>query len=210
MIQIVKIIFLEDKDTFILHNQYHSDWLYGDTRNQGISCIVFGLVPTKYSSISKIGGIDIIDTLFSSIYIPMNGSPVHSWDVLGIDFLHNMHPTVSSQCEITSIISQIHKARNTCHLVCSSLGIGNLSIPCHKGHGGFLNMGQFDLCIFVVVSNWQYRNSLTHWGRDKMVAIFQTTFPNGFSWGKMYEFRLTFHWSLFLGVQLTIFQHWFR
>ena len=27
---------------------------------------------------------------------------------------------------------------------------------------------------------------------------------------KIYEFRLTFHWSLFLGVQLTIFQHWFR
>ena len=32
----------------------------------------------------------------------------------------------------------------------------------------------------------------------------------GFSWIKMYEFRLTFHWSLFLGAQLTIFQHWFR
>ena len=27
---------------------------------------------------------------------------------------------------------------------------------------------------------------------------------------KMYEFRLRFHWSLFLRVQLTIFQHWFR
>ena len=51
---------------------------------------------------------------------------------------------------------------------------------------------------------------LTHWGRDKMTAIFQTTFSNGFSWMKMYEFRLTFHWSLFPGVQLTIFQHWFR
>ena len=51
---------------------------------------------------------------------------------------------------------------------------------------------------------------LTHWGRDKMAAIFPTTFSNGFSWMKMYEFRLTFHWSLFLGVQLTIFQHWFR
>ena len=25
-----------------------------------------------------------------------------------------------------------------------------------------------------------------------------------------YEFRLKFHWSLFLRVQLTIFQHWFR
>ena len=51
---------------------------------------------------------------------------------------------------------------------------------------------------------------LTHWGRDKMAAIFQTTFWNGFSWLKMHEFRLTFHWSLFLGVQLTIFSHWFR
>ena len=26
----------------------------------------------------------------------------------------------------------------------------------------------------------------------------------------MFEFRLNFHWSLFLGVQLAIFQHWFR
>ena len=53
-------------------------------------------------------------------------------------------------------------------------------------------------------------NVLTHWGRDKMAAIFQTTFSNGFSWMKIYEFWLTFHWSLFLGLQLTIFHHWFR
>ena len=39
---------------------------------------------------------------------------------------------------------------------------------------------------------------------------FQTTFSNGFCWMKLYEFRLKFHWSLFLGVQLTIFQHWCR
>ena len=30
------------------------------------------------------------------------------------------------------------------------------------------------------------------------------------SYMQMYEFRLTFHWSLLLGVQLTIFRHWFR
>ena len=47
-----------------------------------------------------------------------------------------------------------------------------------------------------------YMNELTHWGRDKMAAIFQMIFSNGYSWMKMYEFRLTFHWSLFLGVQL--------
>ena len=51
---------------------------------------------------------------------------------------------------------------------------------------------------------------LTHWGRDKTAAIFQTTFSNEFSWMKMYEFRLRFHWSLFLRFELTISQHWFR
>ena len=44
---------------------------------------------------------------------------------------------------------------------------------------------------------------LTHWGRDKMAAISKTTFSHAFSWMKMYEFRLRFHWSLFLMVQLT-------
>ena len=51
---------------------------------------------------------------------------------------------------------------------------------------------------------------LTHWGRDKMVAISQTTFLSAFSWMEMFEFRLKFHWSLFLRVQLTKFQHCFR
>ena len=52
--------------------------------------------------------------------------------------------------------------------------------------------------------------SLTHWGRDKMAAIFHTTFSNGFSWMKLFKFRLRFHWSLFPRVQIIIFQHWFR
>ena len=52
--------------------------------------------------------------------------------------------------------------------------------------------------------------SLTHWGRDKMDAVSQTTGSNAFSWMKMYWFWLKFHWTLFPRVQLTIFQHWFR
>ena len=51
---------------------------------------------------------------------------------------------------------------------------------------------------------------LTHWGRDKMAAIFQTAVSNGFSWMKMYELWLKFHRSLFPRAQLTIFQHWIR
>ena len=52
--------------------------------------------------------------------------------------------------------------------------------------------------------------ALTHWGRDKMAAISQTILSIAFSWMKMLEFRLNFHWSLFLRVHLTIFRHWFR
>ena len=64
----------------------------------------------------------------------------------------------------------------------------------------------------ITVHVWIYIRArhLTHWGRDKMAAISQTMFSNAFSWMKMYEFRLKFHWSLFLRFQLTIFQHWFR
>ena len=52
--------------------------------------------------------------------------------------------------------------------------------------------------------------ALAHWDQDKMAANFLTTFSNTFSWMKIYEFRLGFHWSLFPRAQLTIFQHWFR
>ena len=55
-----------------------------------------------------------------------------------------------------------------------------------------------------------YPSTLTHWGRDKMDAIFQTTFSNAFPWMKIYQFRLRFHWSLLPRDQLTILQHWFR
>ena len=51
---------------------------------------------------------------------------------------------------------------------------------------------------------------LTHRGRDKMAAISQTTLSSAFSWMEMFEFRLKFQWSLFIRVESTIFQHWFR
>ena len=58
---------------------------------------------------------------------------------------------------------------------------------------------------------WEtYTLTLTHWGRDKIDAISQTTFSNVFSSMKMFEFRLKFHWCLFPRAQFTISQHWFR
>ena len=61
----------------------------------------------------------------------------------------------------------------------------------------------------VIKKVFSCHDILTHWGRDKMDAIYQTAFSNAFSWMKMDEFRLRFHWSVFPRVSLTIFQHWF-
>ena len=51
---------------------------------------------------------------------------------------------------------------------------------------------------------------LTCWGQDKMLAIFQMTFSDAFSWIKMYEFGLRFHRIFFLRVEWITLQHWLR
>ena len=57
-----------------------------------------------------------------------------------------------------------------------------------------------------IVVNWLCY-PLTHWGRDKMTAISQTTLSIAFASMKMLKFRLNFHWSLFLRFPSTISQH---
>ena len=54
-------------------------------------------------------------------------------------------------------------------------------------------------------SLWRHRNAL-----DKMTAISQTILSDAFSWMKSFVFWFKFRWSLFLRVQLTISQQWFR
>ena len=70
---------------------------------------------------------------------------------------------------------------------------------------GFNNNNKKSSVAYSVTPTYQHTEAET-----KMAVIFQTTFSNGFLWMKMHEFRIKFHWSLFLGVQLTIFQRWFR
>ena len=55
------------------------------------------------------------------------------------------------------------------------------------------------VCFDVIMPNIFVCSSLTHWGREIMIAISQT-FSNSSSWIKMYEFWLRFQWSLFLMV----------
>ena len=71
-----------------------------------------------------------------------------------------------------------------------------------------IDQQQVRLFLPTPMSSW--RVHLRYWGRDKMAAISQTTLSDEFSCMKIHELRLIFHWALFLRVQLTIFQHWFR
>ena len=68
------------------------------------------------------------------------------------------------------------------------------------------------LCLIIAIYNiFKYGTTWlqgsTHWGRDKVAANFLTTFSSAFSWMKIHELWLRYHWSLFPRVQLTIFQH---
>ena len=60
------------------------------------------------------------------------------------------------------------------------------------------------------ISGWDLKYAVNTLKPRQMDAISQTPFSNGFSWMKVFEFRLNFHWGLFPRVQLTKFQHWFR
>ena len=65
------------------------------------------------------------------------------------------------------------------------------------------------LLVYVVLPHpLTHKNiRLTHWGRDKMDAISQTTFWRAFSSMKIVECWIDFHWSMFVKVQLTIIRH---
>ena len=73
----------------------------------------------------------------------------------------------------------------------------------NKGGNYTLNMDIkfIHKCVKPVLNSLRPRQNGRRFADDTFKA---------FSWMKMLEFRLIFHWSLFLRVQLTIFHHWFR
>ena len=72
-------------------------------------------------------------------------------------------------------------------------------------------VGEAPVLLSTCIFRYQHITiGINCWGRDEIDAILQTTFSNAFLWMKMYEFRLGFHWHLFLWFELKIFQHWFR
>ena len=65
----------------------------------------------------------------------------------------------------------------------------------------------FTVCPFMTSHDTVcLTNCLPHWDRDKLGFISQTTFSSALSWMNMW----INHWNLFLMVQLTKSQHFFR
>ena len=156
--------------------------------------------------------------------LPMMGEV---WSMFCQYMLHSL--PIISECWVTYLRFVIKKFSIFLHhhnvllfLLCSQndpQGRVRKSIP-NTAPGGMHNIDEeYKMLLAENTAGWilpLYRiamgkqGCLTHWGRDKIAAVSQTTFSNAFSWMKMFEIRLRFHWSLFLRVQLTIFQHWFR
>ena len=51
--------------------------------------------------------------------------------------------------------------------------------------------------LILLQPNLPGTSELTYWGWDKMATNFLMTFSNAFSWMKIHEFFIRFHWSLF-------------
>ena len=66
-------------------------------------------------------------------------------------------------------------------------------------------IARFPTHICVTLPQWANSFPL-----DKSSTISQAVFSDAFSWMVGFEFWLKFHCSLFLSVQLTVTQHWFR
>ena len=75
-----------------------------------------------------------------------------------------------------------------------------------------LQNGSYFFLASNLLNHWDWmmhicitkQGQLTHWGRDKMDAISQTTFSHTISSMKTVVFWLNFHWNMFARVQLTI------
>ena len=98
----------------------------------------------------------------------------------------------------------LHRSANTQHKPCAYF-LGR-TVAKDKRYFGF----RFVVSIWYIFRKFVPIPVCGRFGRDKLAAIFLTTFWNAFLLMKMYNFRLRFHWGLSTEVQSTIFHHWFR
>ena len=151
----------------------------------------------------------------------------HHWFVLNclfccltmaLQWCHNEHDGVSNHWRLDCLLNCLfrHRSKKTSNLHITGFVRGiHWWIPHTKGPVT-RKMFPFDDFIMevetiipwsITVKNLRYLNTL----RPRQDGChFADKVANAFSWMKMHQFWLRFHWSLIPRVQLTIYQHWFR
>ena len=148
--------------------------------------------------------------------------PPH-WKVKSCVFVNivSVLPPLSGFCFASKFMMRIIPGQAISHTQC-------ISHKSHNATGKYPKMHDFVtemcICVHISVSNqvvhcgiwdWSFvwfvrrfrfsglfisRQCLTHWRSNKMASIWQTSLSNAFSWMKMFNFQIQFHWDLFLRV----------
>ena len=126
-------------------------------------------------------------------------------------FIHNIIPKHVYPSPPTSAFSFLQIHSHDLHIWPASHNLGvcfNLELlwSARRVRVLYIKCANSSLVFYAVVRRHSIVNTLRprQNGRHFPDDIFKCIF-----FMKMYEFRLRFHWSLFLGVQTTISQHWF-
>ena len=136
------------------------------------------------------------------------GPMLATWTLLSGNFWHNIKLHFQVQTDLNADTSPIQHVRS-----CLLDSYFNVRTTVSSTTGTTQRIACLDKCTLETTDRLRplpARTWLIHWSRDKMAAVSQTIFSNALHWMKMFEFRLKFHWSLLLRIQITIFNHWFR
>ena len=192
-------------------SQWHHNECYGISNHWHLDCLIICLFRCRSKKTSKL----YVTGLWKGNHRSPVDSP-HKGPVMQKMFTFD---DMIMTCKASTFFVVIMNKQPSCWwfrmpwFLCDAIVMyQNISGACCTLHWiwtGFDSLWVLDY-INGLVKDCGNSSVLTHWGRDKMAAFFQTTSSNGFSWMKIYGFHLGFHWSLFLGFELTIFQHWFR
>ena len=173
-----------------------------------ISNIKHALVDNKIVDHSDVGSWSIVCRHCPNYIFILNWTP--GFNGLGTDNCETTQETFNFW-DCVSLILEVWRlililCLFKCHVVCNYV-LWSAVIMRPVCYAANLDLS---LDLHVSYNELGIDQTWTHLPLDTMAAILQMTFSNAFSWMKSFVFWVKFHWSLFLMVQLTITQHWFR
>ena len=179
--------------TTAIHDDYHGCWCHGDAWSHDIRERIIFLSFVEYSGITTRRVGYCLEKYFGRWIFKVTENPIHYiWvvKVQGVTYRLSFALRGMGSYRLRALWYRLMRKSNLISTAPLSVtdAIKRLYVP-----------------LITYMSRY-----LTHWDRDQIDAISQTTFSNAFSRMKMNEFRLGFHWSLFLVFKLTKLHHWFR